>query len=157
METSTERVVKQISRMGSFDLPCSADTAFPLFSPEGERAWIKDWNPRPVFPEAIEFQRDAVFCTGEGGDEAVWIILDVDCQTHRAEYVRVAAASHAARIAVQVEAVAPQSSRIVVGYTLTVFGADAVELLNAFSEPAFAMRMSNWQRQICEFLQDCKT
>jgi len=154
METSAERVIKQISRVGSFDLPCSADAAFPLFSPEGERVWVKGWDPRPVFPEAIKFRRDTIFSTGEGEQEAVWTILDADWQTHRAEYVRVAAASHAARILVQVEAVTAQSSRVTLGYTLTAFGNDAEQLLDGFSESAFSARMNNWQQQICQFLPD---
>jgi hypothetical protein len=52
---------QQVSRTGSFDLPYAADALFPLFSPEGEREWIKDWNPRPVFPDSIAFRRDTVF------------------------------------------------------------------------------------------------
>lgn len=152
METSTG-TVQQISRVGSFKLPCSAGVAFPLFSPEGERGWIKDWNPHPVFPQAIEFRRDTVFCTGEGEEEAVWTILDADWQTHRAEYIRVAAASHAARITVEVEAATPESSRVIVSYTITLFGTDAEQLAEAFSKHAYEVRMSNWERQICVYLQ----
>lgn len=156
MQTSMEPVVTQINRDGSFELPCNANTAFPLFSPEGERGWVKGWNPRPVFPETIEFRRDTVFSTGAGKEEAVWTTLDVDWQTHRAEYVRVAHASHAARITVQVEAATPEKSRVLVSYTITAFGTDAEELLEQFSERSYAERMSNWQRQICEYLQEAK-
>jgi len=153
MKTAVERLVEQISRTGSFDVPCSADTAFPLFSPEGEREWIRDWNPRPVFPRTIEFRRDTVFCTGEGEQEAVWMIVAADWRSHRAEYVRVATASHAPRIRVQVEAVTPETSRVDVSYSITVFGSDAEDLVEAFSERAYAEKMSNWQRQISESLQ----
>src|ERR1039458_4284454 len=61
---------QQVSRTGSFELPCAADTSFPLFSPEGERDWVKGWSPTPVFPERIEFTRDTVFREGSASEEA---------------------------------------------------------------------------------------
>jgi len=144
---------QQVSRTGSFDLACSAGTAFPLFSPEGERNWVKDWAPRPVFPDSIVFSRDTVFREGRAGEEAVWTILDADRQTHRAEYVRVAPASHTAHIIVKVEPIGHARSHVVVSYTVTAFGEDGATLLEAFSEKAYEEKMRNWQRQITEYLE----
>ena len=62
---------QQVTRTGCFTLPCSPDRAFPLFSPEGERLWIKTWNPQPVYPSTTEFRRDTVFREGEAYDEAL--------------------------------------------------------------------------------------
>jgi len=151
--TSQSAAAQQVSRTGSFDLTCSADTAFPLFSPEGERNWVKDWAPRSVFPDTIVFSRDTVFREGSAGEEAVWTILDADRQTHRAEYVRVAPASHTAHIIVKVEPIGPARSHVVVSYTVTAFGQDAATLLEAFSEKAYAEKMLSWQRQIREYLE----
>lgn len=142
----------QVARSGGFDLPCSADTAFPLFSPEGERGWIKTWNPRPVFPETIAFARDTVFHEGHGDEEATWTVLDADWNSHRAEYVRVVPASHAARIVVKVEPVAPDTSRVTVSYTVTAFGDRVAALLGDFSEDAYATKMRNWKSQISSYL-----
>lgn len=143
---------QQVRRTGAFDLDCRADIAFPLFSPEGERLWIKEWNPRPIFPDTIAFQADTVFRQGEGVQQAVWTILDVDWQRHRAEYVRLAPASHAARIVVQIDAHGHDACRVCVSYTLTVFGQDAASLLESFSVSAFAEKMQNWQRWTSEYL-----
>jgi hypothetical protein len=35
----------RITRTGSFTLPCEPLTALPLFTPEGERAWVEGWAP----------------------------------------------------------------------------------------------------------------
>ena len=150
LTSATCSTAQQVRRTGSFQLDCSADTAFPLFSPEGERLWIETWNPQPIFPDTIEFQPDTIFRQGDGADEAVWTIVDVDWQTHRAEYVRVAG-SHAAHIAVELEALSNERCRVRVSYTLTVFGHDAASLLESFSENAFAERMLNWQRWITDY------
>jgi len=148
---------QQVQRCGSFELPRSAELAFPLFSPEGERGWIKTWNPRPLFPASIVFARDTVFREGNGSEEAVWTIVDVDWKTHRAEYVRVALASHAAHIVVKLDSIPANRSRVTVTYTVTAFGDRADTLLEAFSESAYASKMQNWQRQISAHLEACPT
>ncbi len=147
---------QQVGRTGSFDLPCSADTAFPLFSPEGEREWVKEWDPTPVFPDRIEFRRDTVFREGHPGEEAVWTIVDADWKTHRAEYVRLAAHSHTARIVVKIEPLGAERSRVVVSYTVTAFGEHAASLVAAFSEEAYAAKMRDWQQRISAYLEDRK-
>jgi hypothetical protein len=139
---------QQVSRTGEFDLDCDADTAFPLFSPQGERAWIKDWDPRPLFPETIAFRKGTVFREGTGEQDAVWTIVDADWQQHRAEYVRIAPASHTAHIVVRVDAKGAGCSHVVVSYTITAWGERAGTLLEAFSENAYATKMENWQRMI---------
>lgn len=143
---------RQVSRSGSFDLPCSAEAAFPLFSPQREREWVKGWDPQPVFPATLEFCRDTVFRQGQGAEEAVWTILDADWKAHRAEYVRVAPASHSARIVVKVDSLGANKSHVVVSYTVTAFGEQAALLIEGFSEEAYSARMRDWQHQISDYL-----
>ena len=145
---------QQVRRSGSFELPCGADTAFPFFSPEGEREWVKGWNPTPVFPGTIEFSRDTVFREGPPGDEAVWTVVDVDRKTQRAEYVRDAPRSHTARIVVQIEALGAERARVTVTYTITAFGEDMATLVEAFSEEAYAAKLVAWREQISACLKN---
>jgi len=152
----SQSTAQQVSRTGNFDLPCSADTAFPLFSPEGERGWVKGWAPTPVFPDKVEFARDTVFREGSAGEEAVWTILDADGQAHRTEYVRLVPHSHTAHIIVKVEALGAERSRVAVSYTVTAFGEHAASLVQAFSEEAYAAKMRDWQKQISAYLEGRK-
>lgn len=144
---------QQISRSGEFSLACSAEEAFPMFSPEGERTWVPGWNPQPVFPGTIDFSRDTVFRQGDGDEETIWTIVDVDVESHRAEYVRVAPASHAAHIIVKVHPLDSENCRVTVAYTVTAFGKEST-LLEAFSENAYAEKMRNWRRQITACLEN---
>ena len=150
---SSQMDVQQVVRSGEFYLACNVEDAFPMFSPEGERAWVRGWNPRPVFPDTAEFARDTVFRQGEGEDDAIWTIVDVDRERHRAEYVRVAPDSHTAHIVVKVDPVDSKQSHVRVKYALTTFGKGSTSLLDQFSEDAYAERMRNWQRQITECLE----
>jgi hypothetical protein len=106
-----------------------------------------------VFPDKIIFARDTVFREGQGSEEALWTILEADWQTYRAEYVRLAPASHAAHIIVKVEPLGRERSRVSVSYTITAFGEHAETLLQAFSEEAYAAKMVDWQHQISAHLE----
>lgn len=143
----------QIHSTGSFDLDCDTDTAFPFFSPEGEREWVSGWVPKPIYPEQIAFARDTVF--HEGAPGAIWTIIDVDWREHRAEYVRVAPASHSAHIIVKLEPSEAARTRVVVSYTVTAFGDDQ-SLLQGFSEHAYTLKMCDWQRWITRCLSSRK-
>lgn len=152
MSSSLQRSAQQVIRTGGFDLPCDADTAFPLFSPEAEREWVPCWNPIAVYPETIAFTTNTVFRLGQGSEESIWTILEADSQTHRAEYLRVAPASHTARISVRIEPVSPNHSRVIVSYAVTAFGENTSTVLEPFSDGAYAQRMRDWQQQISECL-----
>jgi hypothetical protein len=151
-EISRNESVRQISCNGSFDLPCSAEAAFPLFSPEGERDWVTGWDPRPVFPKKIVFEPDTVFREGKGDCDAIWTIVDADWKGYRAEYVRVAPASHTAHIVVKLEPLEAERTKVTVSYTVTAFGANTGTVLEAFSEDAYAVRMHDWKRRIVAYL-----
>jgi hypothetical protein len=117
-------------------------------APAGEREWVSDWDPKPVFPDQIEFARDTVFREGQGIHEALWTIVDVDWQIHRAEYVRLAPASHSAHIIVEIESAQSGRCQVVVSYVVTTFGHNPPGLLHAFSETAYAARMHEWKQRI---------
>ena len=144
---------QQVARAGGFVLPCDAEKAFSLFSPEGEREWVKGWDPEPIFPGTIEFRRDTVFQTQDAGGEAIWIILAAQWESHTAEYVRIAAHSHSAHIVVKIEPLSTEQSRVDVNYTVTAFGQTAANLLAEFSEDAYVKKMLDWQQRIVERLE----
>ena len=144
---------QQVARTGGFVLPCDAEKAFSLFSPEGEREWVKGWDPKPIFPGTIEFLRDTVFQTQDAGGEAIWIILAAQWESHTAEYVRIAAHSHSAHIVVKIEPLSTERSRVDVNYTVTAFGQTATNLLAEFSEEAYVKKMLDWQQRIVERLE----
>ena len=144
---------QQVKVTGGFELPCSAEMAFPFFSPEGERSWAPGWDPRPLFPDKIFFCEDTVFLLGKGAEESIWTIVDVDKERYRAEYIRVAPASHVARIFVNVAPGGDDRSRVSVSYVVTAFGENPSAHLEAFSESAYEDRMLDWQRQISTCLE----
>jgi hypothetical protein len=78
-----------VVREGLFELDTSVDRALLLFTPEGKRAWVKGWDPKPVYPPQadVAFETNAVFRVDQDGERSLWTIVAADLQKHIAEYI----------------------------------------------------------------------
>ena len=132
---------------GSFDLAFSAENAFPLFSPEGERIWVPGWTPIPVFPAdmVVRWQTDAVFTLERGGELLTWWIVEVDQAAHRASYVYFAP-GRVVRVNVNVASTGAHSCRVNVIYVITATSAEGER--HVTEGCAMDSKMKEWKRLI---------
>jgi hypothetical protein len=140
----------QVALKGSFDLNTSADKALPLFTPEGERAWVKDWNPKPVYPPqaGVAFETNAVFWVDQGSERSLWTILEADPQKHTAEYVYVVQGERLSRVRVEIEPLDAKHCRVQVRYVHTATSEKGLQFVASVTEDAFAQKMRDWQRMV---------
>lgn len=148
--TKTDFRLAQITNIGGFELDCSADKAFPMFSPEGERLWVDGWNPKPLFPIGAEiaFATHSVFTLEMGGERSLWQILEVDSDHQRADYLYVVEGSRIVRVQVSVEPLALERCRVRVMYTVTSLTSAGARFLETFTPEAFEEKMKNWRRLV---------
>jgi len=140
----------QVAVEGSFDLDTSADRALQFFTPEGERAWVKDWNPKPVYPPqaGVAFRRNAVFRVDQGEERSLWTILEADEQKHTAEYVYVVEGERLSRVRVEIEPLDAKHCRVRVRYVHTATSEKGLEFVASVTEEAFAQKMQDWRRMV---------
>jgi hypothetical protein len=61
--------------------------AFPLFGPNGERAWAgKDWDPQFVYPSPATDVQGAVFTIQHGPHRAIWVNTAFDIEGRHIQY-----------------------------------------------------------------------
>lgn len=140
----------QIIREGTFELGMGADTSFPYFTPEGERAWVPGWNPKPVFPSGptVVFAPDSVFVI-EGGEYLVWNILSADAKKRTADYIYFVAESRVERTVVHVEAIDSQHCRVHVRFVVTALSdAGRKSIEQRFAQETFAKWMDEWKQRV---------
>jgi hypothetical protein len=135
----------------SISLPLSADEAFPLFTPEGERQWIAEWNPHYFYPSNGETLVDMVFTTTEGSETTYWTVADFDNQARCARYVRVTPGSRFVIVEVRCEEVGQGETKVVVRYTLTGLTEAGNTTIAAFVDGYIAM-IEEWRTSILAYL-----
>jgi hypothetical protein len=136
---------------GDFELPLPAAEAMWLFTPEGEREWVPDWEPRYPTGQPSE-EPGTVFRTNADGVTTVWVILELDRAGHRASYARVTPGVHAGTVSVECTDTRPGHCRVTIGYDLTTLG--DVATLDPYRPEAFATMMHSWAELTTKYLSD---
>lgn len=140
-----EKVIHRIS------LPLSADEALELFTPEGERLWIAEWNPRYQYPANGETIEGMVFVTGEGSELTYWTMMDFDIVRHRVRYSRVTPGSRSTVVEVVCIPGGDRQCHVEVSYALTGLSEEGNASIDAFVGGYVAM-IESWREKIVEHL-----
>ena len=125
--------------------------AFGCFTPEGERAWARGWEPRYFHPLDGTLQPGLVFTTGQGDDLTIWTVLRVDAP-HLVEYMRTTPASRTGTVLVQCAAMGEARTRATVVYSLTALTEHGNKALRQMDEDGFRATIEGWERAIAEAL-----
>jgi hypothetical protein len=129
---------------GSFHLPMSRDEAFGWFTPEGERAWADDWDPR--YPAGrSDPEPGLVFEIEAHGEKLLWVLTDVDWGK-AVEYVVVVPEDRAGTISVHVEHI-NDGSLVTVGYHMTALSSHGMQYIEHLNSE-FPAILESWQTSI---------
>ena len=150
-ELSREKqATEQVVREGSFELDTSADKALLFFTPEGERAWVKGWDPKPVYPPqaGVAFKTNAVFRVDQDEERSLWTIVDADLQEHIAEYIYVVEGERLSRVRVEIQPLGEKHCRVRVRYVHTATSEKGLLFVASVTEETYAQKMRDWQRMV---------
>lgn len=126
-----------------------------LFTPEGERAWVPDWEPRFLHPEDGRTVRGGVFVSREpDGDETVWMVAEYDPRSARARYARITPGRRAAHVSIECEPVDRGTTRVTVSYELTSLSPAGDAEVSEWTEEWFAAHIDEWARRINDHLEN---
>jgi len=145
-----KKAAEQVVREGSFELDTSADKALLFFTPEGERAWVKDWDPKPVYPPqaGVAFKTNAVFRVDQDEERSLWTIVEADLQEHIAEYIYVVEGERLSRVRVQIQALDEKHCRVRVRYVHTAASEKGLQFVASVTEESYAQKMRDWHRMV---------
>jgi hypothetical protein len=151
-ENAQPVTLPQSIQQGEFDLAIPAAQAFPLFSPEGERAWGgAHWNPRPIYPAAdhVRWRTNSVWTTEGSGESLTWWTLNVDRTSRIAEYLNMSP-DRASRITVHVTETNATSCHVDVTYIMTATKPSGAEYVQQATADQMKHKMLHWKQSIDE-------
>lgn len=150
-QTASEQVIRE----GSFELAVSANQALQFFTPEGERTWVKGWNPHPVYPSqaGVAFVANSVFRVDEAEEHSLWTIIEADLKQRVAEYVYVVEGERLSRVRVQVESLGAQHCRVHVHYVHTAISDKGRQFVRTVTGQAYAQKMEAWHSTLSAVIE----
>jgi hypothetical protein len=135
-------------RTHAFTLARPPGEAFPLFTPEGERAWAPGWDPVYLHPSDGRAEAGMVFITSHGGEETVWTMARHEPGLGLVEYVRTTPGNRTAIVTVQCQAQGERSTRVTVSYAITALAEAGNRYVREMDEPAFRAFVDGWKVEI---------
>jgi hypothetical protein len=137
-----------VERTGAFRVNRPLAQAFPLFSPEGERRWVKDWVPRYLHPRDVPSDAaGTVFQTNHNNEETHWMVLRYSPAEGVAEYARITPGSRIGVVTVHATE-RNGGTDVEVTYKLTSLSEAGTRALQAMTEASYAAMLQDWERLI---------
>lgn len=140
-----EQVGSRLCESGGFHLPLAPEEAFELFTAEGERRWVANWDP--VRYGGADQAAGDVFLTGKDAEATIWTVVESDAGAGRLVYARTTPGSRAGIVTVTL-ARDGAGTRVGVRYELTALSGDGARALAAMEGPAYADMMESWREAI---------
>jgi len=138
---------KSTSHKATFVISQSAEDLFPLFSPEGERRWVPDWDYENVMGTA-RLQDDYVFLTkshDHAATEAIWIVKHYDPEACRVQYYKIEPGEKVGVISVTCDALDRRTTRVEVTYTYIGLSDSGNRFVGQFTAAAYEEFIKEWK------------
>lgn len=148
MTTGTAFAAAHVEHTGELVLPLPLGEAFPLFTPEGERAYVPGWDPEYLHPSEPSDSAGTVFRTRAEGEETLWIVLEHDPAAGTAAYGRFTPGSRLGTVRVQCASQGERQTRVTVTYAMTATSPHGNEALDGFDAAALAAKLDAWREAI---------
>lgn len=131
----------------SFEIAAPIGELFPLFSPEGEKAWVPGWDYENVMGTAA-LSEDYVFLTkthDHAAAKAIWLVKRFEPEQHLIELYKVEPDEKVGLVIVKCVALADGSTKVEVTYQYTALSGSGREFIAGFDETAYQEFVGEWQ------------
>jgi hypothetical protein len=143
-----------VERAGTLRVNRPLAQAFPLFTPEGERRWIKGWIPEYLHPCGVpSAAAGTVFQTHHNNEETHWLVLRCAPADGVAEYVRITPGSRIGVVTVHATE-RDGATEVEVTYKLTSLSDAGTRTLQAITEESYATMLREWEKLIGDALDE---
>ena len=147
--------MKSVSHTKSFDLAISVEDLFPLFSPEGEKLWVPDWDYKDVMG-IIELCEDYVFTTrthDHAATEAVWIVKTYDPASHYVQFYKVEPGEKVGVISVCCKAIDTMLTNVEITYKYIALSVSGERFIDEFTDEVYKTFIGEWQLLLSDYFE----
>ena len=136
-----------VTHTGHVTLEAPPEKTFPLFTPEGERAWAEGWDPEVLFPADGQIREGLVFRTPDHGG-TVWVLMKYDQASFTIAYSATAAGALVREIEVHCRPAAGNRTEVLVTDTYVGLSEHGNMFVGQLDEASYSKKMAHWQEVI---------
>lgn len=134
-----------MSKVTSFELDYSPKEAIYLFTAEGEKYWVKGWEP--TYPRGNGYNKHDVFVVNSYDGKPFYIVLDFDDKNYRAFYSEVIPNVTAGTLEINIKALPDERSLVTLEYNISALSKDGQDYIKQFGH-RYDEAMLTWKTDI---------
>jgi hypothetical protein len=145
--------VKSVSHIKAFEMAVPVADLFPLFSPEGEKAWVPGWDYENVMGTTELFE-DYVFLTkthDHGAADAIWLVKKYDPGSHFVQFYKIEPGVKVGIVTIQCTELEPSRTKVQVAYRYLALSPGGEAFVSEFSESAYEVFIGEWQTLLSDY------
>ena len=147
--------MKSVKHSKSFEIAAPVEELFPLFSPEGEKLWVPEWDYQDVMatPDLAE---DYVFLT-ESHDhrttKAIWVVKRYHPANWQVEFYKIEPGDKLGVVKVSCKPLAARLTEVQVGYKYIALSLNGEAFISNFTATAYEEFIGEWQELLSKYIE----
>ncbi len=136
-----------IKHTKSFNIDQAIDNLFPLFTPEGEKLWVPDWDYENIMG-SMQLKEDYIFLTKDhdhGSTEAIWLIKKFDPENYFVQYYKVEPKNKVGIITVSCSKIGQNSTKTQVSYEYIGLSEKGNKFIESFDSEQYDVFINEWE------------
>jgi hypothetical protein len=136
-----------IKHTAGFDISQPVEQVFPLFSPEGEKHWVPNWDYENIMG-TTELSEDYVFLTGSHDDastDAIWLVKRYVPEKWFIQFYRVEPEDKIGVVTVQCSRISYHVTHVEVTYQYIPLSEKGHRFINGFTMEIYKKFIDEWR------------
>lgn len=145
--------MSQAKFTASFEMSKNIDELFPLFSAEGEKLWVPDWDYQNIMG-STELCEDYVFVTKThdyASGDAIWIVKSYDPKNHFVTFYKVEPEDKIATVSIKCDALTKNDTLITVSYDYVALSKRGQDFIDGYSQDIFEAFIGEWNVLLIQY------
>ncbi len=140
--------MNQVKHTDDFRIDQPIDVLFPLFSAEGEKCWVPDWDYKNIMG-STDLHEDYIFVTenhDHAASAAIWIVKKYDSNNHHVEFYKIEAEEIIGIIRIICDALSGSKTKVSVTYEYIALTKKGNEFISRFTNDEYKVFIGEWKQ-----------
>ncbi len=139
--------MRSIKHSAGFDIAQPVEKVFPLFSPEGEKLWVPNWDYKNIMG-TTELSEDYVFLTAthdHASTDAIWLVKRYEPKAWFVQFYRVEPEDKTGIVTVQCSRINDHETHLEVSYQYIPLSEKGRKFIDGFTIEFFNKFIGEWR------------
>jgi len=147
--------MSSVKHSKKFQMNQPIEDLFPLFSAEGEKLWVPDWDYQNVM-ESKDLHEDYIFLTqnhDHASSKAIWVVKRYDPNTYFVQFYKVESDDKVGIISVQCVQIDKSETEIEVSYQYIGISEKGDEFIKQFTSEEYTKFIGEWEKLLLIYFE----